>query len=64
VLTGDHGLKIEGDKTSEVYFPRRTFEGRNTFRLSGAVGLSRRPDGVWKAQLTGPAEITWPHKGQ
>ena len=64
VLSGDHGLRIEGDKTTEVYFPRRTFEGRNTFCLGSAVGLNRRPDGVWETQLTGPAEITLPQKSQ
>lgn len=60
VLTDDHGLKLVGDKTSEVYFPRRTFTGPNTFRLGGAVGVARRPDGVWTTQLTGPAEVSLP----
>lgn len=60
LLTGDHGLKLEGDKTSEMYFPRRTFTGKNTFRLGAAVGLTRRPDGVYDTDLTGPAEVSLP----
>lgn len=60
VLAGDHGLKIANDKTTEVYFPRRTFEGRNTFRLGGAYGLSHSRDGLWQTELTGPAEVALP----
>jgi len=41
VLTGDHGLKTEGGTTTEVYFPRRTFEGPNTFHISSEVGVGR-----------------------
>ena len=33
VLTADHGLRIDGDATREVYYPRRTIEGPNTFRI-------------------------------
>jgi hypothetical protein len=31
VLSFDHGLKIEGNRTQEVYFPRRKIDGVNTF---------------------------------
>jgi len=37
VLTDDHGLRIEGDKTTEVYFPRRAIAGTNTFVIPLAV---------------------------
>jgi hypothetical protein len=33
ILTDDHGLKIEGDETKEIYFPRRIFKGANRFRI-------------------------------
>jgi len=33
ILTHEHGLRIGDDGTQEVYFPRRTMEGRNTFRI-------------------------------
>ncbi len=33
VLGMDHGLHVEGSTTREVYFPRRTTEGANTFRI-------------------------------
>lgn len=33
VLTADHGLRISGDTTEEVYFPRRTMTGPNTFLI-------------------------------
>lgn len=33
VLKNDHGLRIEGDTTRELFFPRREIKGRNTFRL-------------------------------
>ncbi len=33
ILAHDHGLRIEGNATKEVYFPQRTMEGENTFRL-------------------------------
>ncbi len=39
VLTGDHGLKLDGDKTREVYFPRRTLAGTGTFTISNMVSL-------------------------
>ena len=32
-LTHDHGLRIDGDTTKEVYFPRRTLSGKNTFTI-------------------------------
>ena len=31
ILAGDHGLRIKGKTTEEVFFPRRTIEGQNTF---------------------------------
>ncbi|MDH7568549.1 MAG: heparinase II/III family protein [Armatimonadota bacterium] len=31
VLTHDHGLTVDGETTREVFFPQRTFAGRNTF---------------------------------
>ena len=37
VLTDDHGLKIDGDTTTELYFPRRSIKGRNTFTIPLAV---------------------------
>jgi hypothetical protein len=33
VLTDDHGLRIDGVKTNELFFPRREFNGTNRFRL-------------------------------
>jgi len=57
VLTGDHGLQVAGDKTQEVYFPRRTFTGRNRFRISNAVGLQRGDDAVWKIKLGSVANV-------
>jgi len=38
VLTDDHGLLIDGDKTTEVYFPRREIDGTNSFVIPLAVG--------------------------
>lgn len=40
VLAMDHGLRLEGGVTQEVYFPQRKFEGANTFviPLASAVG--------------------------
>ena len=40
VLTADHGLRIEGDTTREVYFPRRTIEGRNSFVIPLAASVA------------------------
>ena len=37
VLSDDHALKIDGDTTTELYFPRRTIKGRNTFVIPLAV---------------------------
>lgn len=39
ILTHDHGLRIGDNATQEVYFPRRTMGGRNTFRIPLAVSL-------------------------
>ncbi|MFW5868305.1 MAG: hypothetical protein ACOCX2_10845 [Armatimonadota bacterium] len=33
VLAADHGLRIDGETTTEVYFPQRTIEGTNTFEI-------------------------------
>ena len=33
VLADDHGLRIDGETTEEVYFPQRTIEGTNTFEI-------------------------------
>jgi hypothetical protein len=42
ILAADHGLRIAGDKTTEVYFPLREIQGENTFTipLSCAVTAS------------------------
>ncbi len=45
VLTYDHGLRIEGDKTTEVYFPRREIEGTNSFVIPLATAMTKT-DGV------------------
>ena len=37
ILTDEHGLRIEGGSTQEVYFPRRTIEGQNAFRIPVCV---------------------------
>lgn len=39
VLADDHGLRIEGGTTREVYFPRREFQGANTFTIPVAVAM-------------------------
>ena len=41
VLTGDHGLKIAGNSTEEVFFPQRQIEGANTFVIPLAVTLHK-----------------------
>ncbi|OGV69027.1 MAG: hypothetical protein A3K19_06290 [Lentisphaerae bacterium RIFOXYB12_FULL_65_16] len=41
VLTDDHGLRIDGEQTQEVYFPRRKSSGVNTFRMPLAMTLCR-----------------------
>lgn len=40
VLTGDHGLRMDGDTTTEVYFPRRTFKAPNTFVIPLAASCA------------------------
>jgi hypothetical protein len=60
VLTSDHGLEIEGDTTREVFFPRRTFTGQNTFRVSNAVGLVRSGSGLWRVKLGAPMDLALP----
>jgi len=39
ILTREHGLRIDDNATHEVYFPRRTMEGQNTFRIPMRVSL-------------------------
>ena len=41
VLGMDHGLKIEGPQTKEVFYPRRTIEGANTFVIPLAFAAVR-----------------------
>lgn len=41
VLAMDHGLRIDGDTTREVYFPGREFTGTNTFVIPLAASLVR-----------------------
>ncbi len=41
MLTDDHGLRIEGDKTTEVYFPRREIEGTNSFVIPLSVTMTK-----------------------
>ena len=47
VLTHDHGLRIDGDRTKEVYFPHREINGKNEFvvPLAAAVGRALRNKG-------------------
>ncbi len=42
VLTGDHGLQIDGETTKEIYFPQRTVEGENTFEVPLSAALVAR----------------------
>ncbi len=39
VLSMDHGLKVHGDKTGEIYFPQREIEGKNTFVIPLAAAI-------------------------
>ncbi len=41
ILADDPGLKIDGESTSEVYHPARSFEGANLFRIPCATALSQ-----------------------
>ncbi len=43
VLTMDHGLRIDGGVTTEVFFPQRKIKGRNTFSIPLAVSMVGRP---------------------
>jgi hypothetical protein len=40
ILADDPGLRIDGDSTSEVYHPARTFKGANLFYIPCATALS------------------------
>ncbi|MBU0610610.1 MAG: heparinase II/III-family protein [Armatimonadetes bacterium] len=42
ILTGDHGLKVEGETTTEVFRPQRQINGVNTFVIPLATAV-RRP---------------------
>ena len=42
VLTSDHGLRVAGSQTEEVFFPRRTMQGPNRFAIPLAASLLRR----------------------
>ncbi len=39
VLSMDHGLRIQGEQTQEVYFPRREIQGVNSFAIPLAVTM-------------------------
>ena len=41
VLADDHGLKIVGDVTQEVYFPQRKVVGTNTFVIPVAAAMKK-----------------------
>ncbi len=41
VINGDHGLRMDGGVTREVYYPRGEFEGVNSFRISLSVGIAQ-----------------------
>ncbi len=41
ILAHDHGLRIENGTTKEAFFPRRTIEGPNTFRIPTRASLVR-----------------------
>ncbi len=41
MLTRDPGLRMDGEKTSEVYFPLREFEGVNSFAVPLAATMVR-----------------------
>ncbi|MBM4047412.1 MAG: hypothetical protein FJ279_20085, partial [Planctomycetes bacterium] len=43
ILCDDHGLKITGDQTEELYFPRRKIAGRNRFVVMGATAYAEKP---------------------
>jgi len=41
VLSMDHGLRIEGRQTQEVFYPQRTIEGINSFVIPLAVTVTK-----------------------
>jgi hypothetical protein len=41
VLSMDHGLKVEGQQTQEVYYPQRTMKGANSFVIPLAATMVR-----------------------
>ena len=42
VLADDHGLRIQGDTTREVYYPQREIKGINSFHIPLSATVSRR----------------------
>jgi len=40
ILTMDHGLTIDGATTQEIYFPQRTIQGVNSFRIPLAASAT------------------------
>lgn len=44
VLTADHGLRIDGDQTQEIFFPQRKIQGANTFTIPMAAVVSQLAD--------------------
>jgi len=42
VLTADPALRIDGETTKEVYFPRRTIEGVSTFEVPLRASMAQR----------------------
>ncbi|MEW6356680.1 MAG: heparinase II/III family protein [Planctomycetota bacterium] len=42
-LLDDHGLRMNGDETTEAYFPRRTIKGKNQFVINGVAIMKSAP---------------------
>lgn len=40
VLTGEHGLRIDGETTTQVFFPQKKIAGVNTFRVPVVTALT------------------------
>jgi len=41
ILTMDHGLRIEGNETEQVYYPCKKIAGENTFTIPLAAAMCR-----------------------
>jgi hypothetical protein len=39
LLASDHGLRIDGKQTEEVFFPQRMIQGKNTFVIPLAAAM-------------------------